>query len=296
MCLTLLLAGTVPGPLPTGQCGPAVVHDGSLLVGTQPVEMNRGTAAMIAAAACIARHFDDPAPQAVIAGDQGTRSGSRLVYHRLRTELRRQHPRVVCGHYIVPDIGLHNQVLAAARTCSPRPILIADAGFMYVAKASGAAAEYDLFLPDIGELAFLADDQALHPAYTRGFLSRMECTPAELVAHARQAGTARNLCIKGSIDSIYTGDRCRETIDTPMVPALEPIGGTGDTITGMAAGLIAHGLEIAHACATACRANRLAALRTPLTPASGIEAILTALPAVLDEALTAGERTAQAAP
>jgi ADP-dependent NAD(P)H-hydrate dehydratase / NAD(P)H-hydrate epimerase len=49
-----------------------------------------------------------------------------------------------------------------------RPILIADAGFMYAAKMSGQAACYDFFTPDVGELAFLADEMAPHPFYTRG--------------------------------------------------------------------------------------------------------------------------------
>ena len=41
---------------------------------------------------------------------------------------------------------------------------------MYAAKMSGQAASYDLFTPDAGELAFLADETAPHPFYTRGFI------------------------------------------------------------------------------------------------------------------------------
>ena len=49
---------------------------------------------------------------------------------------------------------------------SPKPTLVADAGFMYVAKMSGYADAYDLFTPEAGELAILADEKAPHPFYT----------------------------------------------------------------------------------------------------------------------------------
>ena len=51
-----------------------------------------------------------------------------------------------------------------------RPIVVADAGFMYAAIMSGYAASYVLFTPDVGELAFLADEKAPHPFYTRGYI------------------------------------------------------------------------------------------------------------------------------
>jgi hypothetical protein len=51
----------------------------------------------------------------------------------------------------------------ALNEVNPRPLLCADAGYMYVAKMSGYAASYDLFFPDAGELAFLADENAPHP-------------------------------------------------------------------------------------------------------------------------------------
>jgi len=39
---------------------------------------------------------------------------------------------------------------------------------------SGNAQSFDLFTPDAGELAFLADEEAPHPFYTRGFCFRMK--------------------------------------------------------------------------------------------------------------------------
>ena len=56
-----------------------------------------------------------------------------------------------------------NRVLFAVEEMAKRPVLIADAGFMYAAKMSGQSSKYDLFTPDVGELAFLADEEAPHP-------------------------------------------------------------------------------------------------------------------------------------
>jgi ADP-dependent NAD(P)H-hydrate dehydratase / NAD(P)H-hydrate epimerase len=57
-------------------------------------------------------------------------------------------------HYLQPDVNWHNRVLFAVEEMDRRPVLIADAGFMYAAKMSGQSSQYDLFTPDIGELAF----------------------------------------------------------------------------------------------------------------------------------------------
>ena len=52
------------------------------------------------------------------------------------------------------------------KSLGKKPILVADAGSMYVAKAGGDAPFYDVFTPDLGETAFLADEKAMHPMYT----------------------------------------------------------------------------------------------------------------------------------
>ena len=66
-------------------------------------------------------------------------------------------------------------------------MLIADAGFMYVAKMSGAAPLYDLFTPDVGELAFLADEDAPAPLLHRGFILHEDNSP-DLIARAYSSG------------------------------------------------------------------------------------------------------------
>jgi ADP-dependent NAD(P)H-hydrate dehydratase / NAD(P)H-hydrate epimerase len=57
---------------------------------------------------------------------------------------------------------------------------------MYAAKMSGQAPSYDVFTPDMGELAFLADESAPHPFYTRGFILHEENRAPELIKRAYQ--------------------------------------------------------------------------------------------------------------
>ncbi len=126
-------------------------------------------------------------------------------------------------------------------------------------RPAGRRRFYDLFLPDIGELAFLADEKASHPAYTRGFLTRLEVDPKELIKKAYAFGTTgRCLCVKGRTDYICLDGVMIEQIDEPVIEELEPIGGTGDTITGMTAGLVHHGLyRISGICACLpCKPHR----------------------------------------
>lgn len=282
----LLLAGTLPTTdieLHTGEAG---LEGDFLIIGDRSFPVNRGTASMISAACEVARYFGDACPRCIVAGDIGKRSGSRLIYRHLARNLPEMSPAAVSLHYIVPDLGLHNQMMIALRRMKQKPCLIADAGFMYVAKASGQAPYYDLFLPDLGELAFLADDKASHPAYTRGFLTRLEDDLARLIEHAYQTGnSAQYLCVKGKTDYICASGKTAATITEPMIEELEAIGGTGDTITGMAAGLIQHGFSITDACTIACKVNRRAAQIIHPTPATQITEIIAALPQALQEIL-----------
>ncbi|MFN2359334.1 MAG: sugar kinase, partial [Desulfotignum sp.] len=69
---------------------------------------------------------------------------------------------------------------------------------MYAAKMSGAASFYDLFTPDAGELAFLADETAPHPFYTRGFILHTDNPVSELVCRAyAHDNAAQYLLVKG---------------------------------------------------------------------------------------------------
>jgi NAD(P)H-hydrate repair Nnr-like enzyme with NAD(P)H-hydrate dehydratase domain len=283
---TILLAGTIPDQNLSLALGTASVCGASISIDGRSFPVNRGTAAMIGAVCATAEFFGDSSPECVIGGDIGTRDGSREVYRHLIKHLPKAHADTLCLHYIIPDIGLHNQVLTAVRKMHAKPVMIADAGFMYAAKASGQAPFYDLFLPDLGELAFLADEKASHPAYTRGFLTRLEVEPKELIRKAFEFGmTGRCMCVKGRTDYICQEGNIINQIDAPVIEELEPIGGTGDTITGMTAGLVHHGYSIADACAAACRANRMAGLFARPTPATQIYEIIARIPEALSRVL-----------
>jgi NAD(P)H-hydrate repair Nnr-like enzyme with NAD(P)H-hydrate dehydratase domain len=280
----LLLAGTLPTTDIELHTGTATLCEDTLIIGDKSFPLNRGTASMIGAACAVINYFGDAFPQCTVAGDIGKRSGSRLIYRHLTKHLSEINVTVLGLHYIIPDIGLHNQVMMSIRKMPSKPCLIADAGFMYVAKASGQAPSYDIFLPDMGELAFLADDKALHPAYTRGFLTKLEDDPAKLIEHAYDTGnSARHLCVKGKTDYICAKGGIVEKIEDPLIEELEAIGGTGDTITGMVAGLIYHGFSISEACIIACRVNRRAGQIVNPTPATQITEIVANIPQAIEE-------------
>jgi NAD(P)H-hydrate repair Nnr-like enzyme with NAD(P)H-hydrate dehydratase domain len=76
-----------------------------------------------------------------------------------------------------------------------------------------------------------------------------------------------------------------DTIDQPVIEELEPIGGTGDTITGIAAALAASGMPVPDACAAACRANRMAGMLARPTPATQIYEIIEKIPWALARVL-----------
>ena len=280
----LILAGTIPTIDIELQTGTAHLDGETLIINDKTFPLNRGTTSMMGAACAVAHYFGDAPPHCVVAGDIGKRSGSRLIYRHLTRYLPKMKVAVLGLHYIIPDIGLHNQMMMAVRKMVSRPCLIADAGLMYVAKASGQAPSYDLFLPDLGELAFLADDKASHPAYTRGFLSKLEDDPGKLIEHAYDTGNAaQHLCVKGKTDFICAGGKIVETIAEPTIDELEAIGGTGDTITGMVAGLVHHGLSITEACSGACKANRRTGQIINPTPATQISQLIAKIPQSLKD-------------
>jgi NAD(P)H-hydrate repair Nnr-like enzyme with NAD(P)H-hydrate dehydratase domain len=168
----------------------------------------------------------------------------------------------------------------------PKPILIADAGFMYVAKMSGRSEEYDLFTPDIGELAFLADESAPHPFYTRGFILHEENHVPDLITKAYlHKNAARYLLVKGVRDYVVNRGETQGTIDEYLQEAMEAIGGTGDTLTGIVAALIASGMELGQAAILAARVNRFAGYYAQPTPGSQVSDIIQYIPKALEDML-----------
>jgi NAD(P)H-hydrate repair Nnr-like enzyme with NAD(P)H-hydrate dehydratase domain len=186
----------------------------------------------------------------------------------------------------MPDLKRNKKVLATIDTMKEKPILIADAGSMYVAKAGGDSHYYDVFTPDLGETAFLADEKADHPTFTRGFIFHMENNVPELIRRAYASNNAApTMFVKGSVDYICHNSEILYTIDEPSVPTMEPIGGTGDLITGMISGLIHAGKSPVEACRIAGHVNRKAGELSQPTPATQIRDILKFIPAALEEVL-----------
>jgi ADP-dependent NAD(P)H-hydrate dehydratase / NAD(P)H-hydrate epimerase len=90
----------------------------------------------------------------------------------------------------------------------------------------------------VGELAFLADETAPHPFYTRGFILHEDNRAPDLIARAyAHHNAARYLLVKGETDYLADSGGIVAAVAEPRIETLEPIGGTGDTLTGMAAAL-----------------------------------------------------------
>ncbi len=188
-----MICGTVPDasfPLTGGRWR----LDGGFLHaeggGIAPLSVQRGTPALLGTALLTCETLGVEPPTALLAGDTGNGDGSRKLYSRLAASSSLSGVRGITFHYLFPDLDGHNRVLMALEEADPKPVLVADAGFMYVAKMSGYADAYDLFTPDAGELAFLADEKAPHPFYTRGFLLAADEDIPSLVERAYQHGNA----------------------------------------------------------------------------------------------------------
>ena len=284
-----MICGTVPDasfPLTGGRWR----LDGGFLHaeggGIAPLSVQRGTPALLGTTLLTCETLGVEPPTALLAGDIGNGDGSRKLYSRLAASPSLSGVRGITFHYLFPDLDGHNRVLMALEETDPKPVLVADAGFMYVAKMSGYADAYDLFTPDAGELAFLADEKAPHPFYTRGFLLAADEDIPSLVERAYQHGNAaRFLLIKGKVDLLVEGGRFLGDVSEPQVAALEPIGGTGDLVTGLVTGLLAGGMEMPQACLTAARASRITGLLANPTPATQIAELLPFLPEALRCAL-----------
>ena len=278
----LIICGTVPQinlPLTLGE---AIFKEERLLINGVEIPCTQGTAALVSAACVTAQHLKKAPPQVLLAGDNGSGKGSRLLYDYLIKNLPAISPDVLLLHYIIPVMGLMKKVCEAATKCKKKPVMIADASSMYAAKAAGLAPFFDIFTPDLCEMAFLADADAVHPAYISRHLFSAEILQAqELIAAAyRQKSAAKILLIKSAIDHIVEDGNIICTISEPDMPALEAIGGTGDTISGMIGALIEAGYSHSDAVITAAKANRKAGEYAQATPATKIREIVTALPEV----------------
>lgn len=281
----LCVVGTVPSkdfPLLEGY---VKFTDEKLQVSGKCIDVNRGTPALLAAAAVTAdmlgrRLFT------YLVGDTGTGNGSRHLYAHITVVLPCKTFDTITFHYLQPIVHWHKKLQVVLGALTHHPRLIADAGFMYAAKMSGEAPLYDLFTPDAGELAFLADEEAPHPFYTRGFILHEANRIPELISRAyKYKNAARYLLVKGKEDYLADEGGIIETVDRPTEEALEAIGGTGDTLTGIVSVLIDAGMPIKKAALAAMRINRIAGHYACPTPATQIIEIIRHIPQALRDVL-----------
>lgn len=277
--------GTIPVrgmPLTRGFCK---FENGKLKVDSFELPLINGTSALMAAASVTCRALNLEAPYAIIAGDVGDGNGSMLLYRFLK-ELSippaTSHSGVVfVMHYIKPNILYFRE---SVKTLKRRlnPILVADAGSMYVAKAAGMAKDFDLFTPDPGEMAFLADPDAVHPAYTRHYLfESLDNVPALIKQAYKYSNASEVMLVKGALDHIAKAGEVVEKVSEPHVPVLEAIGGTGDVLTGIASTLIAYGCDVAEAAVKAAKMNRLVGALYNPSPSTKVWEMLPYIPEAL---------------
>lgn len=284
--MSWLIVGTVPRDDYGLTWGGFALRGNVLETEGRTVRVARGTPALLATATVAAQALGIESPGALLVGDTGSGAGSRTLYSRLVDAMAHVTYDGLTFHYLMPDVAWHNKVLWGLEALPRRPLLVADAGFMYAAKMSGYAAHYDLFTPDAGEMAFLADETAPHPFYTRGFLLQEDERVPDLIraAHAGE-NAARHLLVKGRVDHVVAAGEIVATIESPDTPAMEPIGGTGDTLTGLVTALLATGMPMPRACHVAALANRYLGLLANPTPAWGVAELLPFLPQALTRAL-----------
>ncbi len=283
--MSWLIVGTVPDDGFPLVHGPVSVENGHLSIGKRQVKIARGTPALAATACLAASELNSGAPYALLVGDTGKGQGSRKLYAHFVEDVAELQYGGFTFHYLQPDVYWHNQVLWAIQEKLDRPCLVADAGFMYVAKMSGFAADYDLFTPDVGEMSFLADEVAPHPFYTRGFLLEDESRVEEYISRAySEKNAARHLMVKGAKDYIVRDDQVLSTVSSPRVEAMEAIGGTGDSLTGIISAYLMSGKEIPLACHLGALANRYLGLLANPTPAYSVADLLPYLGQAMKEA------------
>lgn len=153
----LAIIGTVPEedfPLLFGKV--KLIND-FLYIEDRKISIQRGTPALIASACSVLQFLKKDLPYAYLVGDTGKGYGSKKVYEFFVTDIKKRSFDTLTFHYLMPDADWCNKILLAIGELSVKPFLIADAGFMYAGKMSGNAESFDLFTPDPGELAFLAD-------------------------------------------------------------------------------------------------------------------------------------------
>ncbi len=281
----LTIMGTLPFDEMGLKTGKATFEGGSLKVEDFEVTPSLGTSVMVASACITCEALNLEPPYFVTAGDIGDGKRSKELYSYMAANLGTLDVTVLAMHYIMPDIPGMRDILDSLRETREGVTLIADAGAMYAAKAAGLAQEIDIFTPDAGEMAYLADPKATHPAYVEHLLFELDASEVvTLIKKAYETGnTPKILLVKGPIDYVVKEGEVVETINEPSISAMEAIGGTGDSLTGILSALIYGGYEKVDACIKAARINRIAGKLAQPDPSTSISHIIDKIPDALKE-------------
>jgi len=261
-----------------------VYQDGeTLMVGDEPVPTCQGTTAMLLAAHATAEATGGVEVHALLGGDIGRGDGTREVYQRLSSEVERTGARVLEFHYLQPIMALMRSAACdLEKMGEDAPMLVADAGGMYAARAAGVAHHFELMTPDVGEVGFLADESVTHPAYVKHYLfGNGGFDPVALAKKAQEGTGARVLLVKGETDHVIEEGMLRGAVSDPLVPQLEAIGGTGDTLTGIVSALLASGMDTVPAALHASAVNRIAGSLMVATPAMRASDLVDRIPEAL---------------
>jgi hydroxymethylpyrimidine/phosphomethylpyrimidine kinase len=287
----LVVVGTIPVkemPLTADFCE---FENEKLKIGNLDLPLINGTSALVATTAVACKALKISKPYAILAGDIGNGEGSNQIYRFLRDSfnpaLSAAEKTVITMHYIKPNVLYAKDAIKALKT-RLKATLIADAGSMYVAKAAGIAREFDLFTPDSGEMAFLSDPEAMHPAYVRNFIfDSINDVPVLIKQAYENSNASKVLLVKGSVDYIVSEGEIVAKVAEPSVAALEAIGGTGATLAGIVSALIASGCHVTDAAVKAAKANRFMGKLANPNPSTKVWEIIRYIP----EALEAAEKT-----
>lgn len=279
------IMGTIPFAGMGIKTGKSSFENGSLKLDDLTVSPTLGTTAMVAAACIICKSLDIDTPYFITAGDIGEGNGSKKLYHYISSNIKSIDTEVLGMHYIMPNIALMKIVLDAIGKTNEKMDLIADAGSMYTAKAGKYVSQFDIFTPDAGEMAYLADPEASHPSYVKHLLFSLDKSEiVTLINRAYENGnTPRIMLVKGKIDYIVENGKVIEKVDKPSIPSMEAIGGTGDSLVGILTALIYAGYDKVDACVKASRINRIAGKLAEPDPSTPVRKIIANIPEAIKQ-------------
>ena len=117
------VVGTIPEKDFHLVSGKVILETNAIRVNERRIPVNRGTAALLAAAIKTCEVLDFPLPHGYLVGDIGLGDGSRRLYKYLAEDIPRNGFPVITFHYLQPDVDWHNKVLFAVEEMSTPPLL-----------------------------------------------------------------------------------------------------------------------------------------------------------------------------